>query len=101
MQHETGHSPVMVEHREIGVKRTQPHCLVGSPDMKVDFAAVDAGTQVVRRLQKLPPRQGGWQMFISGYYGIDLPDPTNKLLRANGNESTNGWANNPQIEAEI
>jgi peptide/nickel transport system substrate-binding protein len=70
-------------------------------DMKVDFAAVDAGTQVVRRVQKLPPRQGGWQMFISGYFGVDFADPTNKLLRANGNEATNGWANNPEIEREI
>jgi peptide/nickel transport system substrate-binding protein len=28
-------------------------------------------------------------------------DPTNRLLRANGNEPWNGWAHNPQIEAEI
>jgi peptide/nickel transport system substrate-binding protein len=70
-------------------------------DMKVDFAAVDAGTQVVRRLQKLPPRQGGWQMFVSGYFGADWADPSNRLLRPNGNEPSNGWANNPQIEAEI
>jgi peptide/nickel transport system substrate-binding protein len=70
-------------------------------DMKVDFAAVDWGTVIARRVQKSPPRQGGWQMFISSYFGADFADPTNRFLRANGNEPPNGWANNPQIEAEI
>jgi peptide/nickel transport system substrate-binding protein len=70
-------------------------------DMKVDFAAVDWGTLIARRVQKSPPRQGGWQMFISSYFRADFADPTNRTLRANGNEVSNGWANNPQIEAEI
>jgi peptide/nickel transport system substrate-binding protein len=70
-------------------------------DVKVDFAAVDWGTLIARRAQKSPPRQGGWQMFISAYYGVDCADPTWKYLRANGNEPANGWANNLQIEAEI
>ena len=70
-------------------------------DMTVDLAAVDAGTQAARRQQKSPPRQGGWQMFVTIYSGVDCADPTNRLLRANGNESWNGWAHNPQIEAEI
>jgi peptide/nickel transport system substrate-binding protein len=70
-------------------------------DMKVDFAAVDWGTVVARRVQKSPPRQGGWQMFISSCFGVDFAEPNNRTLRANGNEPSNGWANNPQIEAEI
>jgi peptide/nickel transport system substrate-binding protein len=68
-------------------------------DMKVDLAAVDFGTLVARRVQKSPPRQGGWQMFITSSPGVDNADPTG--LRANGSEPRNGWANNPQIEAEI
>ena len=40
-------------------------------------------------------------MFLTAYYGVDCADPTNRFLRANGNEQSNGWANNPQIEAEI
>jgi peptide/nickel transport system substrate-binding protein len=44
-------------------------------DMEVDLAAVDAGTQAARRLQKSPPHQGGWQMFVTVYSGIDCrPD---------------------------
>jgi peptide/nickel transport system substrate-binding protein len=70
-------------------------------DIKVDFAAVDWGTLLARRVQKSPPRQGGWQMFITGYFGVDFADPSSRSLRANGNEAPNGWANNPQIEAEI
>ena len=40
-------------------------------------------------------------MFLTSYYGVDFADPTNRFLRANGNDGANGWANNPQIEAEI
>jgi peptide/nickel transport system substrate-binding protein len=69
-------------------------------DMKVDLAAVDWGTVVARYMQKSPPGQGGWQMAVYGPSGIDFADPAHKLLRANGNPF-NGWANNPQIEAEI
>lgn len=67
---------------------------------KVDYAAVDWGTLIARRSQKLPPRQGGWHMFITSLYGIDCADPTNRFLRADGNQP-NGWANSPQVEAEI
>jgi peptide/nickel transport system substrate-binding protein len=69
-------------------------------DMKVDLAAVDWGTVIARYAQKSPPGQGGWQMDVNAHNGVDF-DPTNRLLRANGNEPLNGWANNPQIEAEI
>jgi peptide/nickel transport system substrate-binding protein len=70
-------------------------------DMKVDFAAVDWGTVVARWAQKSPPRQGGWQMAVTAYFGVDFADPSSSFLRANGNERGNGWAHNPQIEAEI
>ena len=40
-------------------------------------------------------------MHVGGYFGVDGADPTGIFLRANGNEPLNGWANNPQIEAEI
>jgi peptide/nickel transport system substrate-binding protein len=70
-------------------------------DMKVDFAAVDFGTLVSRTLQKSPPRQGGWHMFITAVSGVELADLTNRPVRANGNEPLNGWATDPQIEAEI
>jgi len=70
-------------------------------DMKVDLAAVDLGTVMARWPQKSPPRQGGWQMLVISASGILLGDPSGNFLRADGNTSGNGFANNPQIEAEI
>jgi peptide/nickel transport system substrate-binding protein len=70
-------------------------------DMKADLAAVDWGTVVARWAQKSPPRQGSWQMAVTSYFGVDFADPSSSFLRANGNERGNGWAHNPQIEAEI
>jgi peptide/nickel transport system substrate-binding protein len=70
-------------------------------DMKVDFAALDQGTVSGRIQQKSPPSQGGWQMLITGFFGVDLADATQQYVRTNGDEPTNGWAQNPQIEAEI
>ncbi len=41
-------------------------------------------------------------MIVGRSYGVDIAvDPSSGFLRANGNEHWNGWANNPQIEAEI
>jgi peptide/nickel transport system substrate-binding protein len=71
-------------------------------DMKVDFAAVDWGTVVARRVQKSPPGRGGWQMIIDSSFGVDsAADPSSPIISVNGNLPGNGWANNPQIEAEI
>src|SRR5215468_3220826 len=71
-------------------------------DVKVDFAAVDWGTTVARRVQKSPPGRGGWQMNVFLSFGVDgAADPSSGLLSADGSSPANGWANNPQIEAEI
>jgi peptide/nickel transport system substrate-binding protein len=69
--------------------------------MKVDFAAVDWGTVVARRAQKSLPAQGGWHMYHTAYYGADCVDPTNRFIRASGDLAVNGWANIPQVEAEV
>jgi peptide/nickel transport system substrate-binding protein len=69
-------------------------------DVKVDFAALDWGTVLARWLQKSPPRQGGWHMTITWGSGVEF-DPTNRPIRANANIPLNGWANSPQIEAEM
>jgi peptide/nickel transport system substrate-binding protein len=69
--------------------------------MKVDYAAVDWGTVVARRAQKSPPSQGGWHIYHTSFYGVDCVDPTNKLLRANGDKAMFGWPTIPQVETEI
>jgi hypothetical protein len=70
-------------------------------DMKADFVATDSGTILARRTQKSLASQGGWQIYTNSYYGVDYANPTSRSLRPNGNEPANGFANNPQIEAEI
>lgn len=69
--------------------------------VNVDYAAVDWGTVVARRAQKAPPAQGGWNMYITGFYGVDNIDPTNKMIRSNGDLSVNGWSSSPAVEAEV
>jgi peptide/nickel transport system substrate-binding protein len=69
--------------------------------MKVDYAAVDFGTVVARRAQKSTPGRGGWQIFHTGWYGVDCVDPTSRIIRANGDKAFFGWPNIPQVEAEI
>jgi peptide/nickel transport system substrate-binding protein len=68
--------------------------------MIVDFAAVDWGTVIVRWSQKSPPGQGGWQMYHTWHAGGVCIDPTNKIIRANGQLALNGWPKIPQVEAE-
>jgi peptide/nickel transport system substrate-binding protein len=70
--------------------------------MKVDFVATDWGTVVARRLQKSPPGQGGWHIFLSWTAGdMHISPATNNLLRANGENAFPGWPDSPQVEAEI
>src|SRR5258708_3321984 len=70
-------------------------------DMNVDIATLDLGTVLARWAQKTPPRPSGWPMVTPAVFGILLSDPGGNFLHANGNAFANGFANNPQIEAEI
>jgi peptide/nickel transport system substrate-binding protein len=69
--------------------------------MKVDYAAVDAGTSVARRAQKRPPGQGGWQIFPDAAWGVEFIDPTTERLRADGQYAIFGSPNIPEVEAEV
>jgi peptide/nickel transport system substrate-binding protein len=69
--------------------------------VKVDYAAIDWGTVVARRVQKTPPGQGGWQMYHTSLAGVDCVDPTNKFVRADGGLAVSGWPNSPPVEAEV
>jgi peptide/nickel transport system substrate-binding protein len=69
--------------------------------MKVQYDAVDIGTLVARGAQNKPPGQGGWQISPGGEFGVDFIDPTNKRLRADGENVLYGSANIPEVEAEV
>jgi peptide/nickel transport system substrate-binding protein len=40
-------------------------------------------------------------MHVNAIDGVDCVDPSSPLVRADGNGLGNGWANSPQIEAQI
>jgi peptide/nickel transport system substrate-binding protein len=70
--------------------------------MKVRFEAMDWGTLVERRASKKPPDQGGWNMFITGWAGLDMTTPiTNQTLRCNGAKAWFGWPDLPPLQALI
>jgi peptide/nickel transport system substrate-binding protein len=69
--------------------------------LKVDFQAVDWGTEVARRAQKAPPARGGWHIYHTAVFGVDAIDPTNKWARATGDQAINGWARSDAVEAEV
>jgi peptide/nickel transport system substrate-binding protein len=69
-------------------------------DVNVDFAAVDWGTVVARRPQKKPPRDGGWHIYVTSPYGVDLAAPISGFMRGDGT-GINGWATSPAVEAEL
>jgi peptide/nickel transport system substrate-binding protein len=69
--------------------------------VNVDHAAIDWGTVVARRAQQNAPGQGGWQLYHTSPYGVDLATPTSVHMRADGSSGANGWATSPAVETEL
>jgi peptide/nickel transport system substrate-binding protein len=67
--------------------------------MNVDYQTMDWGTVVARRAKKEPPEQGGWNIFFTGWNGIDMFNPVGHIsLRGNGLDAWFGWPTAPRIE---
>jgi peptide/nickel transport system substrate-binding protein len=67
--------------------------------MNVDYQATDSGTLVQRRALPKPPEEGGWNLFCSGFNGLDFLTPASHLpLRGNGKGAWIGWPDDPRIE---
>ena len=70
--------------------------------LDVDYAVMDWGTLVQRRASKEPPDKGGWNMFITGWSGLDMTTPiTNQTLRSNGAKAWFGWPDLPPVQSLI
>lgn len=68
--------------------------------VNVDYQATDWGMVVQRRSLTKPPAEGGWNMFITGFSGLDFATPASHLpLRGNGSKAWFGWPNDPKIES--
>jgi peptide/nickel transport system substrate-binding protein len=69
---------------------------VGVP---VDYQATDWGTVVQRRALTKPPAEGGWNLFCTGFSGLDWFTPASHLpLRGNGKNAWFGWPTLPKLE---
>ncbi|HTW72504.1 MAG TPA: ABC transporter substrate-binding protein [Acetobacteraceae bacterium] len=65
----------------------------------VDYQATDWGTVVQRRASQKPPSEGGWNVFNTGFSGLDFFTPAADLpLRGNGKKAWFGWPTMPKIE---
>lgn len=66
----------------------------------VDAQAMDWGTLVQRRAKKESPEQGGWNVFVTTWEGLDVSVPgSHQPLRGNGADGWFGWASSPRREA--
>jgi peptide/nickel transport system substrate-binding protein len=71
-------------------------------EVNVDYTVMDWGTLVQRRASKEPPSKGGWNMFITGWSGLDMTTPiTNQMLRANGAKAWFGWPDLPSVQTLV
>ncbi len=65
----------------------------------VESATSDWGTLLSRRSNKNPPAQGGWNMLVALFGGMDLANPGgHPLLRGNGQGAWFGWPTAPKLE---
>jgi peptide/nickel transport system substrate-binding protein len=70
--------------------------------MDVRYEVMDWGTLVQRRASKEPPDKGGWNLFITGWAGLDMTTPiTNQTLRCNGAKAWFGWPDLPPVQTLI
>ena len=68
--------------------------------VNVDYQATDWGMVVQRRALTKPPAEGGWNLFCTGFSGLDWFTPASHLpLRGNGKGAWFGWPDDPKTEA--
>jgi peptide/nickel transport system substrate-binding protein len=67
--------------------------------INLDYQSTDWGSVVQRRSLQKPPAEGGWNMFITGFAGLDFSTPAGDLpLRGNGKGAWFGWPDDPKME---
>ncbi|WP_158744142.1 ABC transporter substrate-binding protein [Acidisphaera sp. L21] len=70
--------------------------------MKVDYQAVDWGTQGARRASKAAPDKGGWNIFFTWSPGATTINPAGySALDAGGDTAWFGWPKSDEVQADI
>ena len=74
--------------------------LLGKIGVAVDYVSTDWGTVVQRRANKSPPSQGGWNIFCTGWEGLNVGDPAAHYpIIGTGQSAWFGWPTSARIEA--
>ena len=69
--------------------------------MNVDLQTMDWGTLVQRRVRKVPPDQGGWNIFHTWTTSVSITNPAlNYYVRGQGDTGWFGWFKNDEIERQ-
>ena len=68
--------------------------------VNVELQPVDYNMMMMRRASRAPADKGGWNLFHSGNFGIDVASPmTNIYLNSSCDKAAPGWPCDAQIEA--
>lgn len=67
---------------------------------KVDLQATDWQTVVSRRASQKPPKEGGWNMFITNWVSADVDNPISNVAVGGQGKKGGwfGWAEDARIE---
>ena len=66
---------------------------------KVDLAPMDWQALVGRRARRDAPAQGGWNIFMTTFNGLDVANPAvNPAMNASGEKAWPGWPNDEALE---
>jgi peptide/nickel transport system substrate-binding protein len=73
--------------------------ILTSLGIKVDLQALDWSTVVARRAKKEPPKEGGWNVFLTAWTSADLSTPAlNAGISGACDKAWFGWPCNEQLE---
>ena len=65
----------------------------------VDMQSMDWQTLISRRAKKDAADQGGWNIFMTGFFGVDMMNPiTMPPLTGNGDKGWFGWPTSEKLE---
>ncbi len=65
----------------------------------VDMQSMDWQTEISRRAKMEPVDQGGWNIFMTGFFAVDMMNPiTMAPLTGNGAKGWFGWGTSEKIE---
>ncbi len=66
---------------------------------KIDLVPMDWQAVVGRRAKREPRAQGGWNIFMTTFNGLDVANPAvNPAMNASGDKAWPGWPNDAALE---